>query len=248
MTSSKPPPTSTRNTASTNKQIQRLSLHVEVTDKLRDMIVEGALQPGQRISEGDLCQEFGISRTPMREALKVLASEGLVEHKPNRGTRVTEITPESIDQLFEAVSGIERLCGELATGKVTESDLELLKSLHLRMTKHFKNGKRHEYFRLNQETHTLIVQLSGNSVLAEIHANIMIKVRRARYMAILSVERWKESVEEHAGIIEAMEARNVDLVGKLIWSHVYKTGVIVKQTFNSNNSNAGKPSLYTKGN
>jgi DNA-binding GntR family transcriptional regulator len=238
---------SSNNVVSAKKRIQRQSLHLEVADNLRDMIVEGALPPGQRISEGDLCEQFGISRTPMREALKVLASEGLVEIKPNRGTRVSEITLEDIDELFEAVSGIERLCGELATEKMSEGNLEQLKSLHERMTNHFKKGQRHDYFRLNQETHNLIVQLSGNSVLREIHANIMIKVRRARYLAILSVERWEESVREHAGILEAMEARDVDLVGKRIWSHVYKTGEIVKQTFSTENSTSGKPPLYANG-
>jgi DNA-binding GntR family transcriptional regulator len=238
---------STNNVVSAKKRIQRQSLHLEVADNLRDMIVESVLPPGQRISEGDLCEQFGISRTPMREALKVLASEGLVEIKPNRGTRVTEITLEDIGELFEAVSGIERLCGELATKKLTDSNLEQLMSLHERMTNHFINGRRHDYFRLNQETHNLIVQLSGNSVLKEIHANIMIKVRRARYLAILSVERWEESVKEHAGILEAMEARDVDLVGKRIWNHVYKTGEIVKQSFSTENSTSGKPPLYAKG-
>jgi DNA-binding GntR family transcriptional regulator len=228
------------------KRIQRQSLHLEVADNLRDMIVEGALSPGQRISEGDLCDQFGISRTPMREALKVLASEGLVDIKPNRGTRIAEITLEDIDELFEAASGIERLCGELATKKLTESNLDQLKSLHERMTKYFKNGQRHDYFRLNQETHNFIVQLSGNSVLREIHANIMVKVRRARYLAILSVERWEESVQEHAGILEAMEARDVDLVGKRIRDHVFKTGEIVKQSFSPENSISGKPPLYAK--
>ena len=237
---------SSSSAAPAKKRIQRQSLHLEVADNLRDMIVEGALPPGQRISEGDLCDQFGISRTPMREALKVLASEGLVEIKPNRGTRVSEITLEDIDGLFEAVSGIERLCGELATEKMTESDLKHLKSLHERMTSHFKNGQRHDYFRLNQETHNLIVQLSGNSVLREVHANIMIKVRRARYLAILSVERWEESVQEHAGILEAMEARDADLAGKRIRNHVFKTGEIVKQTYSAENSTSGKPPLYAK--
>lgn len=233
--------------ASSKNRIQRKSLHLEVADNLRDMIVEGALPPGHRISEAEMCDQFGISRTPMREALKVLASEGLVEIKPNRGTRVSEITLDDIDDLFEAVSGIERLCGELATEKLTERDIERLSSLHSRMTNYFKKGQRHDYFRLNHETHNLIVELSGNAVLREIHANIMIKVRRARYLAILSVERWEESVQEHAEILEAMKARNVDLVGKLIRDHVSKTGEIVKQSFSPENSNFGNPTLYAKG-
>ncbi len=229
------------------KRIQRQSLHLEVADNLRDMIVEGNLAPGHRISEGDLCEQFGISRTPMREALKVLASEGLVEIKPNRGTRVSEITLEDIEEMFEAVSGIERLCGELATKKMTEQDFKHLQGLHNRMTDHFNNRRRNDYFRLNQETHNLIVKLSGNSVLMEVHQNIMVKVRRARYLAILSVDRWEESVKEHAGILAAMEARDVDLVGKLIRDHVYKTGVTVKQSFNADNSNSGDPVLYANG-
>ena len=228
------------------KRIQRQSLHLEVADNLRDMIVEGTLPPGHRISEGDMCDQFGISRTPMREALKVLASEGLVEIKPNRGTRVSEITIEDIEEMFEAVSGIERLCGELATKKMSDSELEHLLSLHDRMTSHFENGRRHDYFRLNQETHNQIVKLSGNSVLMEVHDNIMIKVRRARYLAILSVDRWEESVREHAVIIAAMQTRDADLVGKLIRDHVYKTGETVKQNFNVENSKSGKPLLYTQ--
>ena len=239
---------SSTSVGSVKKRIQRQSLHLEVADNLRDMIVEGTLPPGQRISENDLCEQFGISRTPMREALKVLASEGLVEIKPNRGTRVSKITLEDIDELFEAVSGVERLCGELATEKMTESELKHLRSLHERMTNYFKNGQRHDYFRLNQETHNLIVQLSGNSELMEVHANIMIKVRRARYLAILSVDRWEESVNEHAGILEAMDARDADLAGKRIRDHVFKTGEVVKQSFSTDNSTTGKPPLYAKGN
>ncbi len=232
----------------TKKRIQRQSLHLEVADGLRDMIVEGVLPPGDRISEGKLCEEFGISRTPMREALKVLASEGLVEIKPNRGTRVSEITLEDIEEMFEAVSGIERLCGELATIKMSDSDLEHLKGLHERMTSHFQNGRRHDYFRLNQETHNLIVELSGNSVLKEVHENIMIKVRRARYFAILSVERWEESVKEHSEILAAMQVRDAERVGKLIRDHVYRTGETVKQTFHADNNSSGKPALYAKNN
>lgn len=228
------------------KRIQRRSLHLEVADNLRNMIVEGELPPGYRISEGSLCEKFGISRTPMREALKVLASEGLVGIKPNRGTRVSEITLEDVDELFEAVSGIERIAGELATERMTERDLERLISLNDRMTSHFKNGRRHEYFQLNQKAHTAIIELSGNSVLMAIHETLMIKVRRARYLAILSVDRWEESVKEHAKILEAMEARDTELAGKLIGDHVRKTGNVVKQAFDPENASTGRPLLYAQ--
>jgi DNA-binding GntR family transcriptional regulator len=214
------------------KKLRRQSLHLEVAEQIREMIIEGELFPGHRISEGSLSDQFGISRTPMREALKVLANDGLVEIKPNRGTHVTEITLDDIDDLFEAASSIERIAGELATDRMTEADLNHLKSINKEMEGCFENGLRHEYFKLNQKVHKLIIELSGNSILLDIHESLALKVRRARFFAILSLDRWEESVREHAKILEAIEARNKDLAGKLIANHVIRTGVVVKQTFN----------------
>lgn len=228
------------------KRIERRSLHREVVEHLRDMIVESVLAPGQRIAEGELCEQLGISRTPMREALKVLASEGLVELRPNRSARVAEITLEEIDELFEAVSGIERMAGELATERMTDRDLDRLRDLHRRMERHLRNGQRHEYFRLNQETHNSFVNLAGNSILVAIHANLMVKVRRARYLAILSVDRWRESVEEHAAILEAFTDRDAERAGKLIMAHVRRTGEVVKQSFDSDRKISGNPPLYAE--
>jgi len=213
------------------RSIERRSLHREVADQIRDMIVEGELPPGERVNEGALCEQFGISRTPLREALKVLASEGLVELRPNRGTRVSAITPEEVGELFEVVSGIERLAGELAALRMTERDNERLKALHERMERHYEAGERHEYFRLNQQIHNTIVSLAGNSVLEATHASLMMRVRRARYMAIQSPDRWHESVQEHRAIMQALEARDSAGAGELILHHVLRTGEVVKQFF-----------------
>jgi DNA-binding GntR family transcriptional regulator len=213
------------------RSIERRSLHRDVADQIRDMIVEGELPPGERVNEGALSEQFGISRTPLREALKVLASEGLVELRPNRGTRVSAITPEEVGELFEAVSGIERMAGELAALRMTERDIERLKALHERMERHYEAGERHEYFRLNQQIHNTIVSLAGNSILEATHASLMVRVRRARYMAIQSPERWHESVQEHRAIMQALEARDSAGAGDLILNHVRRTGEVVKQSF-----------------
>lgn len=215
------------------RSIERRSLHREVADQIRDMIVAGELPPGERVNEGGLCDQFGISRTPLREALKVLASEGLVELRPNRGTRVTAITPEEVGELFEVVSGIERLAGELATLRMSDRELERLKALHEKMERHYEAGEKQEYFRLNQQIHNTVVSLAGNSVLETTHASLMVRVRRARYMAIQSPERWHESVQEHRAILEALEARDSARAGELIRSHVRRTGETVKQFFAS---------------
>lgn len=210
------------------RRIARWSLHQEVTDRLRDMIVEGELVPGERIAEGQLCEEFGVSRTPLREALKVLASEGLVEPIPNRGSRVTPITPEEVEELFEVVSGIERLAGELTAARASDKDLSRLRDMQERMEGHHRSGKRREYYRINEQVHRAVVALADNSVLKATHDTLMMRVRRARYLAILSQDRWDESVREHIAILEALEARDSARTGELIRQHVRRTGEVVR--------------------
>ncbi len=205
------------------RPIRRHSLHHVVVDRLRNMIVEGDLAPGARVDEGGLCEEFGISRTPLREALKVLASEGLVELRPNRGTRVLALTATEVKDLFETVAGIERLAAEVAAERMSESDLEWLAKRHDRLEALYEEGRRREYFRLNHEIHNAIVQLSGNEVLFNTHSNLMARVRRARFMAILSEERWSEAIAEHREIMAAFVARDAKLAGDLMFVHDMKT-------------------------
>ena len=226
------------------QRIARWSLHQEVTDRLRDMIVEGKLTPGDRIPEGRLCDDFGVSRTPLREALKVLASEGLVEPIPNRGSRVTRITPEEVGELFEAVSGIERLAGELAAQRASEKDLSQLRDMQERMEGYHRTGRRPDYFRVNERIHRAIVDLADNSVLKATHETLMVRVRRARYLAIMSQERWDESVREHAAILGALVARDSDRAGALILRHVRRTGEVVRESFEAaGGNNMTHPSL-----
>lgn len=216
-----------------HKPIQRQSLHREVADRLRTMIVEAELAPGERIAEAALCEQLGVSRTPLREALKVLASEGLIDLLPNRGTRVSKITKKEIGEMFEVISGIERMAGELAAERATDKDVEKLRKFQERMELHHRNDERHEYFELNRQVHELIVQMADNAVLGATHANLMMKVQRARYLAIMSPERWNESVREHAEIYEAIAAHDPARAGALIMAHVRETGEIVRETFQS---------------
>ena len=206
-------------------------MHQEVTDRLRTMVVEAELVPGERIAEAELCEQLGVSRTPLREALKVLASEGLIDLLPNRGTRVSTITEKEIGELFEVLGGIERMAGELAAACATDENIEKLRKFQERMELYHRNDQRHEYFELNQQVHGLIVEMSGNSVLVATHANIMMKVQRARYLAIMSKGRWDEAVREHAEICEAIAAHDPPRAGALIMTHVRETGEIVQATF-----------------
>jgi DNA-binding GntR family transcriptional regulator len=210
------------------RAIPRRSLHREVVERLRDMIVEGDIPSGQRIAETALCEEFGISRTPLREALKVLASEGLVELRPNRGARVLDLTAHDVEELFEMISGLERLAGELAAERMSAKDLRRLRDYHERMIHFHEKGNRPEYFHINQRVHRAIVEASGNTILATSHETLMVKVHRARFRAILSQERWDESIRQHQNLIDALEDRNGERAGAILLEHVRQTGEAIK--------------------
>jgi DNA-binding GntR family transcriptional regulator len=208
--------------------ILRRPLHDEATERIRDMIVEGRLAAGEWINEAELCQQLQISRTPLREALKVLATEGLVELVPRRGAHVARLSARELADLFEALSGVEGLAAELAAARMSEADFEQLRQLQLRIEQRHKAKDRLTYFHENHELHIAIVRCSGNSAIADIHARLIARVRRARYQAILSEARWNAAVEEHAQILAALEKRDARRAGKLMRQHVAHTGDVVR--------------------
>lgn len=210
------------------RPIRRRPLHDEVTERLRDMIVEGRLTPGARVNEAALCEQLGVSRTPLREALKILAAEGLVDLLPRRGARVAGLSATELGELFEVLSGLERTAAELAALRASEADLARLEELQARIEQHHDARNRHDYAHDNHALHETIVALAGNAVLKEVHARLMTRVRRARYMALLSQERWDESVAEHAAILAALAARDARRAGELMHRHVARTGEVVR--------------------
>ena len=208
--------------------IRRRPLHDEATERVRDMIIEGRLAAGEWINETELCQQLQISRTPLREALKVLAAEGLVELVPRRGAHVAQLTVRVIVDLFEALGGVEGLAAEMAAMRMSAADLEKLRQLQLRIEQRHREKNRLEYFHDNHELHQTIVRFSGNSAIVDIHARLIARVRRARYQAILSESRWNEAVQEHAHILAALESRDARRAGDLMRQHVARTGEIVR--------------------
>jgi DNA-binding GntR family transcriptional regulator len=203
-------------------------LHEEVVDRLRDMIVEGEMEAGERLHEVSLSQTLNVSRTPLREALKLLANEGLIDLLPGRGARVSALSPEDVGELFEVVSGLERLAAELAATRMTARDLERLQKMHDRMAAHFSAGERHEYFILNHDIHVAIVAAAKNGVLAATHAGLMVKARRGRYAALASEERWKEAMSEHEALMEAFRKRDGRTAGEILFQHDRRTGETTK--------------------
>jgi DNA-binding GntR family transcriptional regulator len=204
-------------------------LHVEVVARLRDMIVEGEIKSGERLHEIDLAALLNVSRTPLREALKLLANEGLVDLLPGRGARVSALSPESVEELFEVVSGLERLAAELAAMRMTARDLERLQRMHDRMAAHFAAGERHEYFALNHEIHVAVVAGSKNQTLVATHGALMVKARRGRYTALASEERWKEAMGEHEALMQALRTRDGERAGEILFRHDRRTGETTRE-------------------
>jgi DNA-binding GntR family transcriptional regulator len=204
-------------------------LVAEVTERLRDMIVQGELAPGVKLNERVLCERLRTSRTPVREAIKYLASEGLVELLPNRGAIVTPITAVTVREMFELLGALEALAGELACVNASDADIAEIRALHYQMLAHHARSQLAQYFRCNQEIHMRLVESAGNATLANTYRALNGHVRRARYMANLSRERWDHAVDEHQKILEAFARRDKALLPVLLRSHLVNKMAVVME-------------------
>jgi DNA-binding GntR family transcriptional regulator len=191
------------------------------------MILEGVLAPGEPIPELRLCEDLQISRTPLREALKVLAAEDYVTLLPNRGSVVRNIVPEEIADVFEVMCALEILVGRLAASRATDADIAELRLMHAQLVAFKTAEEKHSYFDVNQAIHRRLAEMSGNRILAADYKAYADKIRRARYLANLSSTRWAESVEEHERIMEALDARDGAKLGALLQEHILHTGAAV---------------------
>jgi DNA-binding GntR family transcriptional regulator len=211
-------------------RVPRMGLHEQAAKKLRALIVRGDLLPGEPLLEVSMSEALGISRTPLREALKQLAAEGLVELRLNRGAVVANLRREELTELFEAVSGIERCAAELAAYRMTASDIERLEALQKRIERHRDRGELRDYFEANQQIHSTIVGFARNSVLKASHDALLARAERARFFALSADGRWDESVREHRQVLAALKARDAERAGRLLAQHVRRTGEIVADT------------------
>jgi DNA-binding GntR family transcriptional regulator len=198
------------------------SLHGETLSRLRDYIVEGNIPDGGRILERELCELLGISRTPLREALKVLASEGLVELLPNRGARVRALSEKDLRELFDVMGGLEALAGRLACENITDSEVSEIERLHHEMYGYYLHRDMHNYFRINQLIHQRIVEASRNTALQAAYATVAGRIRRVRYSANFAREheRWGEAMREHETILDALRRRAGNELSDILFNHL----------------------------
>jgi DNA-binding GntR family transcriptional regulator len=204
-------------------RIARPSLHDAIVTRVRDMIIEGTLAPGTRVHEGNLGRELGVSRTPLREALKFLASEGLVELSPGRGAVVRQFSQKDVRDSLVLLGTLEALAGRLACEHATDAEIQEVRQMHDRMMQLYANRERLPYFKLNQIIHSAILRLSKNEPLAYIHGILQARLRRVRYIGNEGPEQWAGAVADHQEMIVALEARDADRLSRALAAHMEGT-------------------------
>jgi DNA-binding GntR family transcriptional regulator len=211
--------------------IARRSLHDELVPLLRDLISDGELRHGTKIPEARLCARFGVSRTPMREALKVLAAEGLVSLTPNRGATVARITYDEIEQLFPIMGVLEALAGELCCARLYPAGLERLERLHAEMITQYRSGRWAAYFKLNRAIHETIFEIAENPALSLMYQHLLIRTHAVRFVARKTDSRWREAVEDHEAMMAALRKRDGTRLAAILREHLRHKADVVHEAF-----------------
>ncbi len=200
--------------------IRPQALHEGVVAQLQQMIIEGTLAPGTRLNERLLCQRLGVSRTPLREAFMMLAEKRLVSLLPNKGASVVELSAQDVADIFEVVSGLEAMAGELACARITADDLREIQALHYEMLAAHSRHDLSSYYRANQSIHDAISRGTRNDVLRDTYLAINARIKPFRFRSNYSRDKWDQAVREHTSIMAALEARDGRRLATILKAHV----------------------------
>ncbi|MES2980626.1 MAG: GntR family transcriptional regulator [Pseudomonadota bacterium] len=198
------------------------SLHQEVAATLREQIFSGALLPGSFLDEIALCESLHISRTPLREALKVLTAEGLLRHEPRRGCFVNEVTEKDLDDIFPVIALLEGRCAYEAARNAKDVELSELATLHDRLRAHAKAGRIQDYYATNLAIHEAIILLADNRWLAQTIADLRKILKLARLQQLRAPGRLAQSLAEHLSIFAALQSRDSDGAEAAMRTHLMR--------------------------
>ncbi|QCP51905.1 GntR family transcriptional regulator [Trinickia violacea] len=201
-------------------KVERQRLHDTVVEHLRGFIVEGMLAPGTKLNERELCETLGISRTPLREALKVLAAEGLIEISQNRGATVSRMTEAEIRETFEVMSGLEAFSGELACQRITPAELAEIKALHYAMLACRAQNDLTGYYSRNQEIHDRINEAARNTVLRQTYVAVNRRLQALRFRSNFQTQKWDCAVHDHEEMLKALDARDGKRLAEILRQHL----------------------------
>ncbi|RKK02414.1 FCD domain-containing protein [Pseudoroseomonas wenyumeiae] len=208
--------------------IVRRPLHEEVAVRLRDLITQGIIPAGARLNEVALCAQLGVSRTPLREAVRILAGEGLVELVPARGALVRRLTLKDVADSLVVLRSLETLAGHLACSEGSDAGIAAVDALHHEMMQRYDIQDRLGYFKLNQSIHTSIVALSGNATLIWAHEAIQSRMKHIRFIGNAGPVKWANAVAEHEEMVRGLKARDGEALASVLGKHLDNTYERVK--------------------
>jgi len=215
------------------------ALHGQVTQRLRQLLVEGQIAPGAKLNERELCEQMKVSRTPLREAIKTLAAEGLVELLPNRGAIAVELSEADILNTFEVMAGLEGLSGELAAQRITPEELAEIEAMHYEMKAAYTRRDLSAYYRLNAAIHRAFNAAARNPVLTATYQQVNARLQALRFRSNQDGEKWARAMQEHDRMIEALQKRDGAALRTELVAHLgHKRDVVVEQMRTSQAVNA----------
>jgi DNA-binding GntR family transcriptional regulator len=205
------------------------SLHQEVASTLREEIFAGTLAPGSFIDEVALCERLSISRTPLREALKVLTSEGLMRHEPRRGCFVNEVTEQDLDDIFPVIALLEGRCAYEAARNASDADLAELATLHDKLQGHAKAGRITDYYATNFAIHEAIILLANNRWLSQSIADLRKILKLSRLQSLAAPGRLQQSMSEHMTVFAALKSRDSEGAEAAMRTHLTRQRDALRQ-------------------
>jgi len=210
--------------------IPRAALHEQVALRLRQMLVEGRIAPGAKLNERELSERLSVSRTPLREAIKRLAAEGLVELLPNRGAVAVSLDEEDIIHTFEVMAALEAQAGELAAERITGQELAEIQATHFEMMAAYTRRDLSAYYALNARIHAAIAAAARNPVLSQIYEQVNARLQALRFRSNQDGEKWSNAMKEHEKMIEALAAHDGNAMREVLLSHLRnKREVVLEQ-------------------
>ncbi|MBX3610979.1 MAG: GntR family transcriptional regulator [Hydrogenophaga sp.] len=210
--------------------IPRPVLHEQVASRLRQMLVEGVIAPGAKLNERELCEVLHISRTPLREAIKMLAAEGLVELLPNRGSVAVALDEEDVRHTFEVMAGLEAQSGQLAAARVTDAEVAEIEAMHFEMMAAYTRRDLSAYYRLNAAIHRAINAAAKNPVLTATYNQVNARLQALRFRSNQDGEKWQRAVQEHEAMVNALKTRDGAALARVLTQHLHhKRDVVIEQ-------------------
>jgi DNA-binding GntR family transcriptional regulator len=222
--------------------IPRAALHEQVAQRLRQMLVEGGIPPGAKLNERELAELLQVSRTPLREAIKMLAAEGLVELVPNRGAIALALGEADVLNTFEVMAGLEAQSGELAAERITDAELAEIQAMHFEMLAAYTRQDLSAYYSINNRIHRAINAAAKNPVLSAVYEQVNARLQALRFRSNQDGEKWKRAVKEHETMIEALAARDPAAMRAVLLTHLRnKRDVVLEQLRDSAQRAGARP-------